>query len=264
MPKDDSESLFFLSIGPLAAILLGAALVPLRSLTSASNLSFAFMALTILMAGYGGRRAAVATALCSALSLDFFLTQPYLRLTIADKHDVIAFIGLAVCGLIASAFGAQRVERAAAVCEARNQLAMLDAAIGGLESGEPLESRLGKVLDAMCIAGPIVRAVVRDETDHILAASQDGQTASRVSVPAPASLSLLPRGSDPARQSQEAMPFPSEGVRLPLMLGNLRLGWLDLWGNGSPASARSRRALSNTAHVIALQLADAHAASRNV
>ena len=36
----------------------------------------------------------------SALSLDFFLTQPYLHLAIADKHDLIASLGLAGCGLL--------------------------------------------------------------------------------------------------------------------------------------------------------------------
>ena len=75
----------------------------MREMTAASNFAFLFVALTILVAELGGGRAAVATALSSALSLDFFLTRPYLRLTIADKHDIIAFVGLATCGLIAAA-----------------------------------------------------------------------------------------------------------------------------------------------------------------
>lgn len=125
MQEDRDESLILLGTGPLAAILLGLALVPLRDFTSASNFGFAFMALTILVAEYGGRRAAVATALCSALSLDFFLTKPYLRLTIVDKHDIIAFVGLGVCGLIAAALGSQRGKRVASLASARKQLEML-------------------------------------------------------------------------------------------------------------------------------------------
>ena len=46
-----------------------------------------------MVAEFGGRWPAVATALASALSLDFFLTQPYLHLAIDDKHDIIAFAG---------------------------------------------------------------------------------------------------------------------------------------------------------------------------
>src|SRR5207245_6638117 len=105
---DDSEGPFYLALGAIAAILLGAALVPLRGYTTASNFAFVFVALTIAVAELGGRWAAVATALCSGLSLDFFLTQPYMQLTMYEKHDVIAVVGLTACGLIAAAFGTQR------------------------------------------------------------------------------------------------------------------------------------------------------------
>jgi hypothetical protein len=40
---DDTEDLFYLALGPMAAILLGAAGVPLRGYTSASNFAFAFV-----------------------------------------------------------------------------------------------------------------------------------------------------------------------------------------------------------------------------
>lgn len=254
MQDEDTESLLYLGVGPLAAILLGMALVPLRSYTTASNFTFAFMALTILVAELGGRRPAVATALCSALSLDFFLTQPYLRLTIADKHDLIAFIGLAVCGLMAATFGSQRGQRAAALRTARGQLDLLHAAVEGLASMDSLASRLGKILDAARSSCPIAAAVVRDEHDSILAASQ-GSQATTVPVQMLSPQTLLPLGSSAHDVSLEDIPFPTEGARLALVAGNRALGWLDLWGDGSPASARSRRALSDVARLLALQLA---------
>lgn len=89
--------------GPLAALVLGACLIPLRDLTPTANLTFAFVALTIVVAQFGGRTVGIATAVFSAMSLDFFLTRPYFRLAIEDKHDVVAFLGLAACGVIASA-----------------------------------------------------------------------------------------------------------------------------------------------------------------
>ena len=101
MPAE--ERLIYSAVGPLVAILLGLALVPLRETTVASNFTFPFIILTIVVAHFGGRPAALATALVSALSLDFFLTRPYLRLTIEGKHDVAAFFGLAACGLVAAA-----------------------------------------------------------------------------------------------------------------------------------------------------------------
>jgi K+-sensing histidine kinase KdpD len=103
----ENDELLYLGVGPLAAVLLGMALVPLRGFTIASNFTFLFLALVILVAEFGGRMAAVATAVASALSLDFFLTEPYLHLEIHDKHDVMAFLGLAGCGLL-SAFLASR------------------------------------------------------------------------------------------------------------------------------------------------------------
>ena len=106
MERED-DAMLYLGVGPLAAILLGMGLIPLRGFTTASNFTFLFLALIMLVGEFGGRTAAVATAVASTLSLDFFLTQPYLRLEIHDKHDVIAFLGLAGCGLL-SAFLASR------------------------------------------------------------------------------------------------------------------------------------------------------------
>ncbi len=47
---EDQRDLIYLGVGPLAAILTGLALVPLRDFTSASNFTFIFMALIILAA----------------------------------------------------------------------------------------------------------------------------------------------------------------------------------------------------------------------
>jgi K+-sensing histidine kinase KdpD len=107
----DSEELFYLGAGPLVAVLLGVALVPIRELTTASNFTYLFLALIIVVAEFGGRRAAIASAVASTLSLDFFLTQPYLRLEIQGKHDIIAFFGLAGCGLLAAALASPRRPR---------------------------------------------------------------------------------------------------------------------------------------------------------
>jgi K+-sensing histidine kinase KdpD len=109
--RSDGERAFYLATGPLVAILLGFALIPLRDVVIASNFTFPFIILTIVVAELGGRPAALATALVSAMSLDFFLTKPYLKLTIEGKHDVTAFLGLAACGLVAAALGARRERR---------------------------------------------------------------------------------------------------------------------------------------------------------
>jgi hypothetical protein len=103
--RTDRSTLVYWIGGPVAAVVMGACLVPLRDLTPAANLTFAFVALTIVVAQFGGRAVGVATAVASAVSMDFFLTRPYFRLAIEDKHDAVAFLGLAACGIIASALG---------------------------------------------------------------------------------------------------------------------------------------------------------------
>jgi K+-sensing histidine kinase KdpD len=130
---DDGKDLIYLGAGPLAAVLLGMALVPLRGFTSASNFTFLFLALTILIGEYGGRTAALVTAVASALSLDFFLTQPYLRLSIADKHDLIACVGLAGCGILAASLAAGRRVLPARPRPSSRQLDRLESAAGELE-----------------------------------------------------------------------------------------------------------------------------------
>lgn len=234
---DDAERLFYLGGGPLAAILLGIAFVPLRDFTTASNLTFAFLALTIAVAEFGGRWPAVATALCSALSLDFFLTKPYLRLVIDEKHDLIAFAGLTVCGLVAAAFGSQRSRRAAELKAAGRELEVLHSALLYSSEAAPLEDRLARILDACTGALPVAALVVRDQRGYVLAASRGAH-----GRPPPDQV-LVP---DTLRA------FPEEGGRLPLVAGARQLGWLDLWGSGQRASGGSRRALSDVARLAAL------------
>jgi len=241
---DEEGDLIYLAGGPLVAIFLGMALSPLRTLTPASNFAFVFMALTIAVAEFGGRRAAVATALTSALSLDFFLTQPYLRLTIEDKHDLIAFGGLAVCGLIAAAFGSQRSRRTAELERANIHLALLHLSLRRIEEGGPAETALADVVKAARGALPVSAVVVRDEHGHVVAASERGP-----SFPT-AARALAAEGRRPGAEAGFAprdQPFPADGGRIELFFGNRRVGALEVWGNGSPANEEDRRTLADLA-----------------
>jgi K+-sensing histidine kinase KdpD len=137
----DGERLLYLGAGPLAAILLGMALVPLRGFTTASNFTFLFLALTILVGELGGRAAAVATAIAAALSLDFFLTEPYMRLSIDSKHDVIACLGLAGCGILAASLAAGRRVLPSRPRPSPRQIERLENAAAALEREGSREAR---------------------------------------------------------------------------------------------------------------------------
>jgi K+-sensing histidine kinase KdpD len=238
----------------MAAVLLGAALVPLRGVTTASNFTFAFLVLTIVVAEFGGRWAAVTTALTSALSLDFFLTQPYLRLTITEKHDIIAFTGLAACGLIAAALGSRRRERIADLRAARARGDLIHSVLGELGRVGPLESRLATILDASRTAFPLAAIGVRDIAGRVLAASPRGHGLTPVPALVVEPETLLEREQQGQRRPGD-LPLPAQGARLPLAVGNRQWGWLDMWGTASPASGESRRALTAVARAVAALLA---------
>jgi hypothetical protein len=226
MTESEDDRLIFLGGGPIAAVLLGMALIPLREVTTASNLTFVFLALIIVVAELGGRWAAVATAVSSTLSLNFFLTQPYRRLTIHSRDDIIAFVGLAVCGLIVASFGS-RSKRVGALSEARKQLDLLHATASELELAGPIEPRLTRVLETAREVFPLSAAVVRDRHGHVLAASDRGHG------PRP-----IPQR---ALELDARVPLPEEGARVTLVVANSPVGALDIWGNGGRASASTRR-----------------------
>jgi two-component system sensor histidine kinase KdpD len=253
--REDSERLFYLGAGPLAAIILGMVLVPVRDFTTASNFTFVFLVLTIAVAELGGRGPAVATALISALSLDFFLTEPYLRLTIAAKHDIIAFAGLAVCGLVAAALGSQRSERTAELKAVRRHLDFVHSALRGLDGAAPLEAQLAAVLHAAREALPLAAAVVRDADGRSIASTDpsDLRRASPETVLEPDA--LLPAGTSARERERFRPPLPGDGGRIALAAGGRSIGWLEVWGNGKAASLESRRALAGIARLVAVLLA---------
>lgn len=248
------DRLFLLSGGSLGAILLGMMLVPVRDLTTASNFTFLFLALTIVVAEYGGRGAALATAVCSALSLNFFLTKPYLSLQIEGKDDLIAFAGLGGCGLIAAALASERGQRTTDIEGARRHLALLRAAVADLQDGSPMEQRLQQVLQATVKGVPLAAAVVRDERGYLVASADRADEMRPVPGLVLAPDTLLPVGADEHTLVRE-LPLPRDGGRIPLGATDRPLAWLDVWGTRMPVDASSRRALSDLARLLSLSLA---------
>jgi len=241
-----SDRLFYLGVGPIAALLLGVVLMPFRELTVASNFTFAFLALTMVAGELGGHGPALATALVSALSLDFFLTRPYLHLAIHDKDDVIAFLGLALCGLLAAALGSPRRERLVA----DRQLRLLQAALLEGASAGAVDSGLQPLVDAAREAFPLAAIAVRDAGGRLLASGGSaGEAASApATVGSAAALAVVAERWDWG----EGAPLPAAGVRLPLVAAARQVGWVDLWGDGRPAGNEARRGLAALVAAVSL------------
>jgi len=252
--NDDEDQLLYLGLGPMAAILLGGALMPLRGLTVASNFTFAFLALTIVIGEFGGRLPALATALVSALSLDFFLTRPYLHLAMHDKNDLVAFLGLAAIGLLAGFLGTPRRERDSA----RKRLALVDRALRQVETGGPAAARLQLVADLAVSALPLSALVARDEAGRVVAASGPRWASERdpASVVGTASIAEPEHGD----WRRPRPPLPAAGQRIALVVAGRPAGSLDVWGDGGRAGRDARRALAAIATAVGAVLdAERHA-----
>jgi hypothetical protein len=195
----------------------------------------------------GGRAPGLATAVVSALSLNFFLTEPYLSLEIDKPGDVAAFVALAACGLIAATFGKRRARTAEQVTRTRGDLEVLARTAGRLAARAPID----EVLDDLRTFFGLGGLVLRRADERLIAAAPSSQ----------ASLSPPPTELDSATlvgAESRVHRLGRAGFRLPNHGGRLRLPGrepllLDLW-EGNPEGLRldERRALAVAALMIGL------------
>ena len=247
--RGEDEVRVWMVAGAAGSLVLGIVLIPLRTLTAASNLAFVFLAFTIILAELGGRAAALVTALVSAMSLNFFLMEPYLTLTITKPDDIIAFAALAACGLIAAAFGKRRERWSEAADRAGKELAILSRLVEQLRDGLPLDEALGGLKGSFGLGA----LVLRDAENRILGAAPLG---SGSTLHAEAELN-----PDTLFPSQEAkLRFGARGLRLPAGGGRLRLrtdrGFvsLELWeAEVQGLSLDEGRTLAIAASILALE-----------
>jgi len=242
-------------VGVLGSMAIGIALIPLRSLTSASNLAFVFLFFTIVAAELGGRAAGLVTALVSAISLNFFLTEPYLRLTISKPDDVFAFFALAACGLIAAAFGRRRERWSDLAGREGKDLEVVKKLVERLRDGRPLEEVLADLRHAFGLGA----VAIRGAGDRILAAAPPGAS------PGVPETRLTPDTLVPSNETR--IRFGVRGVRLPEGGGRLRSRpeadaiALDLWeGDARGFSLDEARTLTIAGSILEMELSRPHQA----
>jgi len=249
MGKQD-DGLMWMVAGGFGSIILAVLLIPLRTLTPASNLAFVFLAFTIVVAELGGRPAAFVTALVSGMSLNFLLTQPYLSLTIEKWDDVIAFFALLGCGLIAAWFGKRRARVSEVVRRGRTELDVLTRVVDQVTADAPLDEILADLRTSFGLGA----LVLRDADDHILGAAPVGAPTSSTPTTQLTPETLLPSGAGRLRHGARGLRLPDGGGRLVLGAGRDAVS-LDLWeGDTQGFALDESRTLAITASILGLHL----------
>jgi hypothetical protein len=137
----------------------------------------------------------------------------------------------------------------------RQQLDLVHFGLEQVEKGLATDLGLTRVLEASRGVLPLAAAVVRDTRGNLLAATERAH-----GLPVPARSLGLDALATPAAADRRGPPLPQEGARLALVAGGRQVGWLDVWGNGKPATAEARQTLSGVARVLAVILARAGSA----
>src|SRR5262249_1678376 len=135
--------------------------------------------------------------------LNFFLTEPYLRLTISKPDDVVAFFALAVCGLIAAAFGRRRERWSDLAGREGKELDVVKKLVERLRDGRPLEEILADLKHAFGLGA----VAIRGAGDQILAVAPPKAS------PGVPDTRLTPDTLIPSNETR--IRFGSRGVRLP-------------------------------------------------
>ena len=244
----DDRRLVWVVAGAFGSMGLGIALIPLRTIVSASNLAFAFVAFTIVVAELGGRGPALVTAVVGAMSLNFFLTEPYLTLAITKPDDIVAFFALAACGLIAAAFGRRRERLSEVADRADRDLTMLSRFAERARAGRPLQTLLQDLRTDFGLGA----LVLREPGGSVLAAEPE----SAVSRPAPR---VTLSAETLFAADEETVRFGTKGIRLPDGGGRLTLQsrrgplTLDVWeGNTEGFGQDESRTLAIAASILGL------------
>ena len=236
--------------GALGSMALAIALIPLRTQVAASNLAFLFMAFTIIVAELGGRGAALVTALISAMSLNFFLTEPYLTLAISKTDDVIAFVALAACGLIAAAFGRRRERLSDVVGRADKELTTLARFAERSRSGRALDGLLQDLRAEFDLGG----LVLRDAAGRVLAAVPAEAGARPAPRMALDGATLFAPGDESPRIGTKGLRLPEGGGRLTLQTARGAVS-LDLWeGNDQGFGRDESRTLAIATSILGLRM----------
>jgi uncharacterized protein DUF4118 len=144
-----------IAVGGIAPIVVAALLVGVRGHIQNANVALILVVVVVAAAAIGGRVAGATSAVISAVSFDFFHTQPYLQLRIDTADDVETTVLLLVVGLLVGhlAAGAMRARASAAESsvEIRRIHRVAERAARGEEAAQVLQAAQDELIQLMTL-----------------------------------------------------------------------------------------------------------------
>ncbi len=239
MDEQRTSSLALL-IGPMAAIGTAGVLTPARSWFGASNIAMILVVVVVAVAALSDRRAAAVTSVAAALAFNFFHTKPYYTLRVSDRVDLTTVVLLLVVGLIV---GELTVLRRRQADEAKARAADLR----DLDDITELAAR-GDVERLLAGATATVRRELHLQDCRYEPIGSDSGSF----------VTMARNGSVDAvalRWNPDGFELPEDGVEIPVVRGDTRLGRLVLIPTAGVGVPLERRRL---AVAVADVLAVAH------
>jgi hypothetical protein len=221
-------------IGPIAVAGL---LTLVRDDVDNANLALVMVLLVVTAGAVGGRGPGLFAAVITTLSYDFFLTKPYLSLTIDGADDIETTIILLVIGLIVGQIGVvARRHRSEA------------------ERGSDEVARLHRVAERAAGGAPVDEVVAAVCTELTELLDLEGCVFERPPYGPP--LARLERagavtGQTSRRFVGSAFALPSEGVEIPVLGRGQQVGRLVLDPGPDPS-----RGVSIEERIVAIALSD--------
>lgn len=198
--------------------LLTAVLVAVREQYGLPGDLMAYVLLVVAVAFVGGTGAGLAAAVTSGLVVNWYLTEPYYTLTIAEAENTAALVAFVLVGVAVSLLVSRSERRAADALRARREAEALARVAAGLAlDADPLPSMLDRVrstfqLDAAALYS---RTPSGWQLEHATGTTGDGAggTTTSASTPSPDDATLqIPAGDDAVLAL--AGPVPSADDRL--------------------------------------------------
>lgn len=153
-PLSRRRRLAGLALSILGLLLLTEALVAVREDFGLPGDLMAYVLLVVAVSFVGGTGVGLLTAVAAGLLVNWFLTEPYYTLTIAEAENTAALLAFVAVGMAVSLLVSRSERRAAEAVRARREAEALARASAGLAlDADPLPSVLERVRSTFQLAG---------------------------------------------------------------------------------------------------------------